>query len=289
MKRIAFVTYKGLKSLSPGDRLLGLALGRLDYMVTPCIWNDSKVKWSDFDTVVMRSAWDYHLTYPEFLDWLGRIENTGVPVFNSLPLMRWNSHKSYLPDLEKKGVEIIPTVLIRRGGYIDRDVIRDRFGSGLIVVKPAVGTSGSGVIRHRSDDHRAINASVNRLLRHTDVLLQEYFPEIESTGELSLVYLGGKFSHAVEKLPRHGEFRVQAHLGVRERIVGISRGLLTQADGIMSALAARTLYSRIDGVVRNGRLYLMELELVEPNLFIDLAPHTADIFARKLMELLPVV
>jgi glutathione synthase/RimK-type ligase-like ATP-grasp enzyme len=245
---IALVTWRGLPELAPDDRLLREALLRRNGRVDVLAWDDPGADWRRYDAIVIRSTWDYHTRIDEFLQWLDRLE--GLPVWNPPAVLRRNTHKSYLLDLQAQGIEIVPTILMRGGA----------------VVKPAVSATAHGTVRFEHD-----------------ILIQPYVPEIEA-GELSFVFLGGAYSHAVRKLPREGEFRVQNEFGGTVERIDPGPALIAQAQRVADTLGERWLYARVDGVVRDGRLLLMELEATEPSLFLDdaAAQRLADAITSRL-------
>lgn len=243
---IALVTWSGLPELAPDDRLLRDALIRRGIDVHAAVWDDSRVDWRTFDAIVVRSTWDYHKRIDEFRAWLDSME--GLPLWNPPALLRWNIHKSYLLDLQARGVNIVPTLLVRD-----------------FIVKPAVSATAYRTERHTTDH---------------DVLVQPFVPEIVADGELSFVFLGRKFSHAVRKRPGNDDFRVQTEFGGSVEPFAPSADLLAQAEGIAATLGEEWLYARVDCVVRDERLMLMELEATEPSLFLD--AESAERFADAL-------
>ena len=249
LTRCALVTWSGLPDLAADDRLLRAALQRRGVDARAVVWDDQGIDWGAFDAIVIRSTWDYHKRVDEFRAWIDRME--GLPVWNPPAILRWNLHKSYLLELEKQGLPIVPTMVM----------------PGRVVVKPAVSATA-----HRT------------MLFDYDVLIQPYLPEIEE-GELSFVFLGRAFSHAVRKRPRGGDFRVQTEFGGTAERVELSPELVAQAERIAAALGGQWLYARIDGIVRDGRLLLMELEALEPSLFLDEA--AAERFADALCSVRP--
>ncbi len=234
---IALVTWRGLPELAPDDRLLRDALVRRGAEVRAVVWDDASVDWSAFDAIVIRSTWDYHKRFDEFRAWLDRMD--GLPLWNPPAVLRWNTHKSYLLDLQSRGVPIVPTLLVPRGGFI---------------VKPAVSATAFRTERHATD---------------VDVLVQPFVPEIVTDGELSFVFLGQQFSHAVRKRVASGDFRVQTEFGGSVEPFAPGDDLIGQAAEIAASLGDGWLYARIDCIVRDGRLLLMELEATEPSLFLD--------------------
>lgn len=256
---IALVTWRGLPDLAADDRLLQQALLRRGADARAVVWDDAGVDWRAFDAIVVRSTWDYHKRVDEFRAWLDRMD--GLPLWNPPEVLRRNIHKSYLLDLEAEGVPIVPTILVRRGEPMPPLPWED------VIVKPAVSATAYGIVRGAAQPD-------------CDVLVQPFVPEIVDDGELSFVFLGKAFSHAVLKRPRGGDFRVQNDFGGSATRVDASPELIAQAERVAATLGERWLYARVDGIVRDGRLLLMELEATEPSLFLDEA--AAERFADAL-------
>lgn len=230
---IALVTWRGLPELAADDRLLRDALARRGARVDAVVWDDPDVDWRQYAAIVVRSTWDYHKRVDEFRAWLDRME--GLPLWNPPALLRRNIHKSYLLELQEQGIEIVPTIFMQGGA----------------VVKPAISAT-----------------AYQTMLLDYDLLIQPFVPEILD-GELSFVFLGRAFSHVVRKRPRAGDYRVQSDFGGTAERVAVAPELVAQAERIAATLGEEWLYARIDCVVRDGRLLLMELEATEPSLFLD--------------------
>ena len=230
---IALVTWSGLPDLAPDDRLLRDALVRRGCDVAAVAW-DAPVDWNRYDAAIVRSTWDYHKRIDEFRAWLDLLNSARV--WNPPSVLRRNIHKSYLLDLQEQGIEIVPTT----------------FMSGGVVLKPAVSATAHGA-----------------MFIDGDVLIQPFVPEVPRDGELSFVFLGKTFSHAVRKRARAGDFRVQTDFGGTVEPYTPPAALIAQAERIAFTLGEDWLYARVDGVIRDGRLLLMELEATEPSLFLD--------------------
>jgi glutathione synthase/RimK-type ligase-like ATP-grasp enzyme len=250
MLKVAIVTWRGLRELAPDDRLLRDALQRRGVDACAVVWDDPDVDWRTFDAIVIRSTWDYHKRVDDFRAWLDAME--GLPLWNPPSLLRWNIHKSYLLELEARGVSIVPTLLVRRGEEMPHVPWPD------VVVKPAVSATAYRTAR-----------GLERL--DCDMLVQPFVPEIVQDGELSFVFLGRQFSHAVRKRASDGDFRVQTDFGGSAERFAPHADLIAQAENIAATLGEEWLYARVDCVVRDGRLLLMELEATEPSLFLDAA------------------
>jgi hypothetical protein len=241
------------------------------------VWNDFGVRWSTFDRVVIRSCWDYHLRLPQFLAWLDRVEADKVPLWNPAPLVRFNAHKSYLKELKAAGLPVVPTAWLERGSTLELGRLLQDRGWSKAVVKPAV--SASAFRTWRVSAHEAASGDVHRAFRElvaeTDVLVQPFLREIEQEGEWSFVFLGGEFSHAVLKRPAPGDFRVQAEYGGCVLTQMPPSSAISEARAVADHLRGPWAYARIDAVLAEGGLTLMEVELIEPYLFLSSHPMAA--------------
>ena len=266
---VALATSEAWPHLHPDDAGLLAELLKLRVSAVPAVWSDETVDWKDFDAVVIRSCWDYHLRPAEFRAW---IDGLRVPVFNSAEILRWNMHKSYLLDLQMRGIRIPRTQILHPGGSADF--------AGSVIIKPAI--SASAHETHRFDKAREAALTVDRLLRRGDVIIQEFVPEIVADGEWSLVFFNRAFSHGVKKAPQHGDFRVQQELGGSADLGEPSTRLIEAAQKILAAVEGDVLYARVDVVDRPAGVTLMELELIEPMLFLSLAEGSARKFAEAI-------
>ena len=270
MKRIALATSAKLPTLNDDDRLLIPALAELGLGAVPAVWDSPDVCWEEFQGVLVRSCWDYHHRLEEFLAWVSRLERAGVPVWNPPAVLRWNSHKGYLRDLAARGVSIVPTRWLERGAQADlAGLLRDAAWRDA-VVKPAVSASAHGTWRTCGETASADQRRLGELLRAGDAMVQPFMPEVVEPGEWSIVFLGGRVSHAVLKRPGAGagDYRVQWEFGGSAAAMAPPDTLLADAEAVMAAVPGDPAYARVDGVERDGRLILMELELIEPHLFL---------------------
>jgi hypothetical protein len=231
------------------------------------VWSDPAVEWEAFDAVVIRSTWDYIVREEEFLGWIDRVEPL-APLVNAAPALRWNAHKTYLRELGERGVPVVDTLWVRGGERVTVPWEQ-------AIVKPAVSASAIGLER--------VYAGDQIVTRGVDLLVQPLIESITSEGELSLLYAGNEFSHMVRKLPRAGDIRVQSEFGgeiVREEP---SQQALDAADAVLAQVDHDLAYARVD-LVRgaNGTLQLMELELVEPQLFLAWDAEAPERFASAI-------
>lgn len=280
---IALVTCAEYPDLCEDDRLLVPAFERRGCRAEPALWDDPKRRWGDYGAVVLRSTWDYHRRFPEFLRWLDQLERDSAPIWNRMPTLRWNINKRYLQDLAVAGVRVTPTVWVPMGSAVTLRDLMESVQSEALVVKPAVSASAFETWRTERAQASENEARFSRLVAHRDLMVQPFLPVFETDGEISHVFLNGTFSHAVRKRPRPGDFRVQEeHGGTAERAV-VSGDLVRQAERALAAAPEATLYARVDGVVMDGGLVVTELELVEPRLYFGWEETAADRFADALL------
>jgi glutathione synthase/RimK-type ligase-like ATP-grasp enzyme len=284
MTRLAFATWQGLPALAPDDREVATALERRGARLESCVWSDGSVDWAQFDAVVLRSTWDYHLRVAEFGDWLGRLERAGVRVFNPVPLVRWNLDKSYLADLAAGGVPTLHTRRVRRGERVRLGDLLAQEGWGDAVVKPAISASAFGTFRTRELEASAAESRFRAMALDRDVLVQEFCPEVIADGEWSVCFFDGDFSHAALKRPAPGDFRTQSALGGSCVHAEPPESVLRGAAKALAALGDRPLFARVDGFLCEGELRLLELELIEPSLYLAGNPAAAARFASCILK-----
>jgi hypothetical protein len=271
MLRIALATCARVPKLTPDDRLLLEALRERGADARPAVWDDPGVDWGGLDGVVIRSCWDYHLRASEFLGWLAGLEASDVTVWNPPGLVRSNLDKSYLRGFAAAGVPVLPTLWLSRGSRVSLAESLAGEAWSAAVVKPAISASAHRTWRATPATAAEQQSDLDALLADGDVLVQGFAPEIAVPGEWSFVFLAGAFSHAVLKRPAPGDFRVQEEFGGRSEAIPPPPRLLEQARAIVAGIDGPWLYARVDGFERDGTFVLMELELIEPVLFLGLS------------------
>lgn len=285
---IAIATCAEFPRLPESERGLLGALADVGVRAEPAVWDDPAVDWSRFGGVVIRSTWDYHRKAAAFRAWLDRLEALKARVWNPIPLLRWNLDKHYLADLRLKGVGIVPTEWVEAGDPRRLDDVLSARGWTEAVVKPAVSATAFRTHRVRRDGPRA-QAALDEVLSHSAAMVQPFLREIVEEGEWALVFLGGEYSHAVLKTPATGDFRVQEEHGGAYKACAPSSALIEQARAILAAAGGPFLYARVDGVRRGGDLILLELELVEPELFLSSSGQAPQKLARAISDRLHAI
>ena len=278
------ITWSGLPQGAEGERLMLPHLAAAGVETEIVDWRSSDCDFSKFSLIVLRSCWDYHLRAAEFIDWLQRVAQA-TPVLNPIDAVLWNHSKFYLREVEALGIEIAPTVFVNGSDSIEPDVWHEIKRCPKSVVKPAISASA-----HKTwlFDSAAVS-SENELKSKMEAqpfLIQQFIPEIETQGEISFIYIDGAYSHAVLKRPAAGDFRVQKEHGGSAELFHPDSQLLVRANQIAATVpqVRNALYCRIDAVARDGNLVLMELELIEPELFLGLAEGAAERFAEAIVR-----
>ena len=247
--------------------------------VEPVSWTDA-ADLSSFDLVLPLVAWGYHLDYARWIDFLRRAERTRMPLVNPPALLRWNSDKAYLAELGDRGVPTVPTIAVESCCDADLDEARRRFGTEWLVIKPPVSASAMGAHRIGPPDDLPAES------RGRPMIVQPLIEEIARTGEFSLMLFDGEFSHAVVKRPRAGDFRVQEYHGGKTRPCDVPpAGAIDLAQQALATAPAHATYARVDIVPDDeGTLRIMELELIEPALFLDHASDGGAAFVKSILS-----
>lgn len=256
------------------------ALEQLGLTAEVWIWTQP-APWEVVPLVVCRSTWDYFHRAEEFLDWVDAVA-ARTRLENPAPLLRWNAHKSYLLELSAAGVPIVPTVLVARAAA-DSERAAALGKAAEVVVKPAIGGGALGARRGLAADP-AMAEHLRTLTVSGDALVQPLIASVPSRGEVSLIYFGGRFSHAVRKVPAAGDFRVQPQHGGAVTPEDPTPAEVAVAETTLRSLPGRALYARFDLVEGEDGPLLMEAELIEPFLFLSSAPGAAERLARVLAD-----
>lgn len=243
------------------------ALAERDVDAVTAPWDD--IEGAEADLVVVRTTWDYTARRSEFLSWARR----QVRLRNPLPVLDWNSHKGYLLELAAAGVPTVPTTLVPRGSALDLGA-----GAGRVVVKPAVAAGGRGARLGTPTELAGV--------AEEDVLVQPAVEGIGRDGEVSLVRLGDTWSHAVRKVPAPGGFLVHERHGGTLADHTPTDAEVAVAEKALSVVPAPVSYARVDLVRLDGAPVVMELELVEPELFLRRVPAAAGRLADALLATL---
>ncbi len=281
-----FVTYDGLPNLDPHDRLVVERLRNHGVSVEAAVWTDTTVDWGSARLCVLRSTWDYHQCPERFIEWLNQTASQTM-VRNQPSIVRWNAHKFYLRELAAKGVPIVPTVWLDRGEPVKIEQLLAVHGSSELIFKPAYGASSSEVrhVRNSQLERRRGQAQLDRLLDTQDVLVQPFLQTLELYPERALMFIDRSFTHAVSKTP-YQRALPSGEAGDAPLVTAAEdeRAVAVQA---IASLPERPLFARVD-IVRDDRHRpcVLELELIEPTLFLSMHPPAVSALADAILALL---
>jgi glutathione synthase/RimK-type ligase-like ATP-grasp enzyme len=233
---------------------------------------------SEYDLVLPLVAWGYHLQYSSWLRLLNRFDAEELPVINPPGLLWWNSDKTYLTQLAGKGIPTVETIEVESLGSAHLMAAAERFGTPELVVKPPVSASAEGTHRIR------VGGEIPAAELGKRMMIQPFVSSIATEGEFAVILFDGVYSHTVVKRPKSGDFRVQPHLGGITEPCDPPEGAVGLAKAALAAAPTEATYARVD-IVRgvDGKLQIMELELIEPALFLEVAPHGEEAFANAIL------
>jgi glutathione synthase/RimK-type ligase-like ATP-grasp enzyme len=274
---VVLATTADLPDITPSDQLYAEALRRRRCDVVGAPWNGPRSAFDGASAVVIRSTWGYYRAAEAFRDWAEAMA-AATRLFNPINLVRWNLSKDYVGKLAAAGVRVPGTRIVpRQTAGIEQ--VFDETGWQSAVVKPTTGGGGYSVELLA----RGTVGEAMARLAGDNVLVQEFLPEI-ADGELSMVYFDGVFSHAIRKRPPKGEFRVNSRFGATRAVETPPRAVTEQGAAALRVLPEMPLYARVDGVVRDGALIVLEVEVLEPALFMEFDPPSAERFAEATMK-----
>jgi glutathione synthase/RimK-type ligase-like ATP-grasp enzyme len=251
------------------------------------VWHDPSVAWDAYDVALVRTTWDYHHRRDEFVAWAARA-GAATSLWNRADVLRWNTHKSYLLELEDRGAPVVPSAWLARGDRVELAALLVARDWQQAVVKPAVGASAHGLARVDARDPAGLAAGqrhLDALLRGGDALVQPYLDAVTTAGELSVVVVDGQVTHAVRKRPAAGDFRIQEEYGGRAAPERLDAEVAALARWVVEATGVDVLVGRVDLLPDAGGAWqLAELELTEPDLFLWACPPAASRLARALLD-----
>lgn len=273
-----------IENIFKEDNLLRDALEKRGLKVHRTRWDDPDMNWSDTRFALFRTTWDYFERFAEFSEWLDKTEHS-TQFLNRLPLVRWNIDKHYLADLQNAGVPIPPTLFIPRGTQESLQSWADKTDWQEMILKPTI----AGTARHTYRFDRSLIADMeglfSRLTSAEDFMLQAFQPQILTRGEVTFVVFGGKFSHAVLKKAKPGDFRVQDDFGGSVHSYDASIEEIAFAENAVRQSPHPPVYARVDAMWdEKGNLMVSELEMIEPELWLRMHPPAAESFADSIVR-----
>lgn len=279
--KIAIVTNPKHPEIEDDDRPLGAALARRGAVVLTASWDDPDFAWDRVDLAVIRSPWDYYQRFEEFLAWLSRVEKQTTLV-NPPGVIRWNADKRYLIDFVARGIHCVPTLFVERGESANlRELCAGR-GWSTVVLKPVVSADSWETIRIEPDRYAEGQVYLERHRPDRTIMVQPFVKDVEEGGEQSLMFFGGRYSHAIMK---NSAFLGGRHVGPEGRLIEPRPDAMAMArDVLVRAAVGEIAYARVD-IARDDsdQPMLLELELFEPTLFFREKPGCEEALASILM------
>jgi glutathione synthase/RimK-type ligase-like ATP-grasp enzyme len=282
---IGLLTCEKLPDLTIADQQLIPELAKHNIIAKAVIWNDKTINWSDFDYLIFRNTWDYFEKEIEFNLWINQIEQLGIKTLNPIEIIKQNKHKFYLREMETEGISILPTIFIDKTEHLNlAEIIPKHWKKA--VLKPAFSAGSYQTSVFNVSEIKKTNDEYTKIAQEKELLLQEFIHEIQTLGETSFIFFNKKFSHAVNKKPIEGDFRVQSQFGGRYTLIQPSQQLIDKVQKVVNTFHDKLLYARVDGIVIDTELHLMEIECIEPDLYFDISEGALERFVASIIELI---
>lgn len=279
MLDIALATCTDLPNLDTDNALLIPALAERGLSARPVVWNDPDMDWSLPKVTVIRSTWDYHHQRDAFLSWANGVSRLHS-LWNPFDLLTWNTHKFYLRDLEQQDIPIVPTLWLEQGTRTNLAALMEQHHWPKVVIKPAVSASAYATILVTEETMQRGQAHLDQFLATSDMLLQPFLSTVASSHEHSLIFIDGQCTHAIERMPA-----LDLASDTQDQLIAPQDDELRLSRRILALLPSSPLYARVDLIHDEaGTLRLMELELVEPGLWLASAPHAVQRFADAIVR-----
>ena len=268
------------------DKILQTSLEKKDLKVCKKDWADKDFDWTTTKYAIFRTTWDYFERFDEFLAWLEYTKNK-TTFINSAEIINWNIDKHYLQDLERNKINIAPTLFIEKRDVITLQELFKKTNWNEAVIKPAISGAARHTYRVSLSNYRNYEGIFQELIYEECMLFQEFLNSITEKGEISLIMIDRKFTHAVKKIAKKGDFRVQDDHGGKVEKYYPSQTEILFAEQCIENSPFSPIYARVDIVYDNkNKISLSELELIEPELWFRNNPESAKLLAEKIKKLL---
>lgn len=281
MKRCAFLSMDNLDNFEVYDHLLYKPLKQLGWTAEEVSWRNTSINWDVFDAVIIRSPWDYQDDPEAFLNVLKNIESSSAVLENSFETVKWNIDKTYLRNLQQRGIEIVPTLWCNQFYVDELPTFFTELESQEIVIKPTISAGADDTFWIQKNEQNQYTKRLSSIFSDRPFLVQPFMENIISEGEFSVFFFGDTYSHTILKTPETNDFRVQEEHGGRLQKVEPETHLLSTARQTLNIIDPLPLYTRADYVrTADDTFALMELELIEPSLYFNMDPESPKRFAR---------
>lgn len=283
-KKVALLSMDSLEKFHTYDKLLIEPMKSLGWIAEEVSWRNEKINWADYNSVIVRSTWDYQNDSEKFIGVLEKINSLSY-LENDLNLMKWNMNKNYLFHLKQKGVTIVDTIWEKSFNTVLAKGYFDKLNTNEIIIKPNISANADNTFRLTKDKLFGHLSQLEKIFSSREFMVQPFLKNIIEEGEYSLFFFDGKFSHSVLKKPKANDFRVQEEHGGNIQPQKVSTEMISMAENIINKLVTIPLYGRVDLVrTSENEFALMELELIEPSLYLNKDEQSPLRFAKAFNE-----
>jgi len=272
LRQCAILSMDNLDDFECYDFLIDEPLRQLGWETHTVSWRDESIDWNQFEVVIIRSPWDYQQQPDNFMAVLKKIKASSARLENNFQLVEWNFNKKYLIDLEKHGIEIVPTLWKTSWQANEIETYFEYYQSDEMVVKPVISANADNTYWLKKNNYKQYLKAMEKSFSAIDYMVQPFMPAITNEGEYSLFYFAGDYSHCILKTPAEDDFRVQEEHGSSLKLIQPEESLRQHADKVQRQLKPQPLYSRIDLVRTKSGFAVMEVELIEPSLYFNMDP-----------------
>lgn len=284
MKPVCFLSMNDLEGFVADDALSIRHLNDQGIEVKTLSWRQTDVDWDSFEMAIIRTTWDYQKEPEKFLSVLRSIDRSSARLENPLEIVEWNVNKRYLGDMKERGCPIVPTIWDTKYERSLFQQWQQTFDVDELIIKPTVSATANHTYRLKEYDPQ-----LEAVFAYREFMVQPFIDNIVSEGEYSLIYFNGQFSHAINKRPKPRDFRVQEDHGGTISSIVPDEQLLKAGTRAIEAIDRNLLYSRVD-LVRDNTCdwLLMEMELIEPALYLRMDEHSPQNFCNAIVERLGI-
>ncbi|MFD2286520.1 hypothetical protein GJU39_01155 [Pedobacter petrophilus] len=288
---IALVTYHDQgaydsQTVESEDQRLLIFLQEKGLNIEMVIWNDPKVNWENYQLAILKSPWDYFDLITDFYLWLNHLEEKKIKLLNPIDVVRWNTDKQYLQEIEAAGLAITPCSFIYKNEKVILENFFDFYHTDQLIVKPCISGGAKNTFKVTKDNIDEVISKLTLLIQDEDFIIQPFLSEIVEHGEWSFIFFNGIYSHCLVKKVKDGDFRVQPSHGGSVHPQNPDQSLIDTASAYVNLFAKDCLYARVDGTFVNEKFLLMELELIEPFLFLNTDPLNYERYYQALKKLI---
>lgn len=282
MKKVIILTSLMVPELLDYDQELMHQLKSLGLNVDFVVWETEKEKLIGSDLVIFRSTWGYHLKINEFKEFLDFLDENKIKSLNPTNIIRKNLHKFYLKELRDSGFDILDTIFVDiNSNQSIIEIIREDWDK--FIIKPAISAASSDTYLFDKTSLEKASEVFNELYRNGDILLQRFYPEVKN-GEISTIFFNRNFHYSVRKTPMKNDYRVQSTFGGFYEVIHPEKHILEAVKNAAYQFIDNCLYVRVDGLVVDNRFRIMEIELIEPDLYLNIFPDGIPVLANEILK-----